>query len=120
MNAARRRKAENRRQAVALQYSSAEDLPRVLTSGSGHLAEHILELAKQHNIPVHENTTLAEILACLPQGTSIPPETFRLVAEVVCFLYHVDEQWRKEHGFLERVAGEVLTKGQSDGISTPS
>lgn len=103
MNAARRRKIQNRKQAVALQYSSAEDLPRVVASGAGELAEHILELARQHGIPVHENTSLAEILACLPSGSAIPPETFRVIAEIVCFLYYLDEEWRSEHGFLDTV-----------------
>ena len=100
MNAARRRKIESRKHAVALQYSSMDDLPRVVANGAGELAEHILNLARQHNIPIHEDTTLTEILSCLPQGTAIPQETFRLVAEIVCFLYQMDEEWRKEHTFL--------------------
>ena len=103
MNAARRRKIEGRKHAVALQYSSMEDLPRVLANGAGELAEHILRMAREHNIPIREDTTLTEILSCLPLGAAIPPETFRLVAEIVCFLYYVDEEWRKQHEFLEAV-----------------
>lgn len=98
-NGARHRKSV-RKSAVALSYESLEDLPRIVANGQGGLAERLIELARSRGIPVQEHDLLADLLSQASVGTTVSPETFRLVAEVVCFLYHTDRQWRAEHEFL--------------------
>ena len=85
-----------RKQAVALKYEEGERAPRVLASGAGEIARRILELAREHNVPIREDDSLAEILAKLDVGYEIPPETYRAVAEILAFLYRTDEAWRKQ------------------------
>lgn len=104
---ARRSKEESeRKKAVALEYSDISTLPRVLASGQGAIAEEIIALAKEHNIPVKENDTLAELLTKIQKGSSINQETFRLVAEVISWLYISDCEFREKHEFLSPMLGE--------------
>ena len=39
------------KQAVALEYNPAEDAPRIIASGTGALAERIIEKAKEADVP---------------------------------------------------------------------
>ena len=80
----------NSSRAVALSYSNQEELPRIVATGSGTLAQKIVEIALRSGVPVQENQELVALLGGLLPGTPITPESFRLVAEVVSFLYHVD------------------------------
>lgn len=91
----------NRERAVALKYKEADDLPRVVASGAGEIAKRIIKLAKDHDIPVYEDQILTELLSEIDVGKYISPKTYRLVAEVICFLYYVDKKWREEHQSLQ-------------------
>lgn len=101
-----------RDRAVALQYSDPDELPRLLASGAGALAARIRELAERHNIPIAEDPKLTDLLFDLDVGEEISRETFRLVAEIIVFLYHVDEQWRRAHPELDRMIPELQSLDQ--------
>ena len=92
-----------RRQAAAVRYQSLGELPEVVASGSGEVADTIVRLAEEAGIPVHESRELVEQLRRLPPRVPVPPQTFRLVAEVISFLYAADEKWRDQHRFLDPV-----------------
>lgn len=80
-----------RRRAVALRYRRGEDVaPVVVAKGAGLVAERIIEIAKEHNIPLYEDPDLAEILAKLDLGSIIPPELYQAVAEVLAFVYNLN------------------------------
>ncbi len=91
------------KKAVALQYGDLDRLPAVVAGGCGEMAKRIIALAQEHGIPVTSNAPLAAMLSALKCGDEIPAESFALVAEVISFLYHVDKEWREEHGFLSEV-----------------
>src|SRR5262249_40189539 len=79
-----------RRQAVALRYDPKQDrAPKVVAKGRGSLAERILEVARAHNIPVREDKDLVQILSLLDLDREIPPELYRVVAEILAFVYGV-------------------------------
>lgn len=90
--------------AVALEYSELDNLPSVVATGRDNLAEQIVNFAKQHNIPVREDAALTEMLKELSVGSAISPQTFKIVAEVITFLYALDKEWREAHPFV----GEVV------------
>ena len=94
------KKEQGPHSAIAVHYESIEELPRILASGKGELAKQIIELAKKHNIPVVQNLSLSELLTKLDVGATISPESFSLMAEVLCFLYLADQKWQAEHGDL--------------------
>ena len=85
-----------RQKAVALRYAEGSRAPTVVASGAGEIAKRILNLAKEHNVPIKRDDTLVEILSRLDIGFEIPPETYRAVAEILAFLYRTDEAWRKK------------------------
>ena len=89
---------------MALEYSDIDQLPTVVASGTDSAAEKLIEFAKSHHIPVREDATLAEMLKEVSVGAAITPQTFRLVAEVITFLYAADKEWREKHDFLKPVA----------------
>jgi len=80
------------KKAAALRYNPGLDQsPTMVGAGSGKIAEQILKLAKEHNIPIHEDADLVEILAHLNPGDEIPPATYVVVAEILAFIYKVNE-----------------------------
>ncbi|RFA28523.1 hypothetical protein CAI21_11655 [Alkalilimnicola ehrlichii] len=74
------------RLAVALHYDG-EGAPKVTASGAGHVAEQIVELAREHDIPLHQSEELVELLAQVPLEHEIPEALYRVVAEVIAFAY---------------------------------
>lgn len=79
------------RQAIALSYDPAEDAPKVIASGRGHLAERIIEKAKESDVPVHRDDRLADTLSRLEIGDMIPPELYEVVAEILVFVDAMDK-----------------------------
>ncbi len=74
--------------AIALQYDG-ENAPIVTASGEGVIAEEILRIAREHNIPLREDALLAELLSDLDLGEEIPPMLYRVIAEVIAYAYLV-------------------------------
>jgi flagellar biosynthesis protein len=85
-------KANKPKKAAAIRYQPGmEQSPTMVGAGSGKIAEHIIALAKEHNIPIHEDADLVEILSHLNPGDEIPPATYVVVAEILAFIYKVNE-----------------------------
>ena len=74
--------------AVALEYDG-RGAPKITAKGTGELAEQILQLAREHDIPLHEDPVLSEVLAQVDLGDQIPPALYLAVAEVIAFAYLV-------------------------------
>lgn len=71
--------------AVALQYDRT-GAPRVVAKGRGALGEKIVEIAREHDVPIEENEVLAGALSNIDIGDEIPEELYRAVAEVLVFV----------------------------------
>ncbi len=89
-------KKKKMKQAIALEYNPAEDAPKVIASGQGVLAERIIEKAKESNVPLHRDDSLAETLSRLEIGEMIPPELYEVVAEILVFVDAMDKIRQKE------------------------
>jgi flagellar biosynthesis protein len=86
-------KAKDNRRAVALRYAPKEDrAPKLVAKGRGYLAEKIIELARQHNIPIREDKNLLQILSRLDLNQEIPPDVYRAVAEILAFVYRLSNR----------------------------
>jgi len=84
------------KKAVALRYDQEkESAPSVIGKGQGLMAERILELAKEHDIPIHEDSDLAEILSRLDLQAEIPPDTYVVVAELLAFIYRTNDSYKR-------------------------
>ncbi|MDH4274225.1 MAG: EscU/YscU/HrcU family type III secretion system export apparatus switch protein [Gammaproteobacteria bacterium] len=75
--------------AVVLKYSGDAMAPRVVAKGEGLLAQKIIEIARQHNIPLYEDAELVKILSKLDVNDEIPVSLYVAVAEVLAFVYHL-------------------------------
>lgn len=77
--------------AVALRYRpEAGAAPEIVAKGEGFLAEEILRIARENDVPLRQDPALAGALATLDIGQQIPPELFRAVAEVLAFVYKMN------------------------------
>lgn len=87
------------KEAIAISYDPVKsDAPKVVAKGKGRIAENILEKAKEHDIPVQEDSSLVEILGQLDLDESIPEELYKAVSEVFAYIYQLD----REHGLRKR------------------
>ncbi|ABD07044.1 type III secretion proteins, related to flagellar biosynthesis protein FlhB [Rhodopseudomonas palustris HaA2] len=71
--------------AVALYYDKG-GAPRVVAKGRGTIGAKIIEVAKEHNVPIEENEVLAGALSHVELGDEIPEELYKAVAEVLVFV----------------------------------
>lgn len=78
---------------VALRYdASSSEAPRVIAKGQRLIAERILELAREHDIHVHEDPVLVGLLAKIDVNAEIPPDLYGAVAEVLSFVYRLNKR----------------------------
>lgn len=90
---------EEKKTAVALEYEPGERAPKVIASGRGVLAEKIIDVAKEADVPVHKDAKLARSLSILDIGEYIPPELYSIVAEILVFVDGMDRiQSKVQHG----------------------
>jgi flagellar biosynthesis protein len=80
------RRQDPPRRAVALHYSGT-GAPRITASGGGAVAERIVAIAREHDVPIHEDPLLSAALAQVPLGHEIPENLYVAVAEVLAFVY---------------------------------
>jgi flagellar biosynthesis protein len=76
------------RTAAGIRYDGG-DAPRLVASGRGRTAERILELAREHGIPVREDAELADALAQLEVDRDVPPELWQAVAQALVWAYRL-------------------------------
>ena len=79
------------RKAAAIQYDQAKNMaPRVVAKGKGHIADQIVRLARENDVPLHEDRNLANVLEAMELESEIPAELYRAVAEVLVFIYRLN------------------------------
>ena len=83
--------------AVALLYDREKaDAPQVVASGKGVIAQKIIETAREAGIYIQEDPDLVEILSKVPLGEEIPPELYQTIAEVLSFVYQMNDKFREK------------------------
>jgi flagellar biosynthesis protein len=76
------------RRAVALYYDGRR-APRVTAKGQGVVAERILAVAREHDVPLREDQSLVALLSRLELGEEVPQNLYKAVAQVIAFAYLV-------------------------------
>ncbi len=85
------KKEDRIKKAVALKYERGKDAaPKVTAKGRGAIADKILALAKEHKIPIEKDSTLMEALYRLDINEGIPEELYKVVAELLAFIYRMN------------------------------
>jgi len=79
------------RKAAALKYDvQTNSAPVIKAKGMGDVAEKIIQLARDNGIPIKEDPDLVELLVQLDLEQEIPPELYKIVAEILAFVYKLD------------------------------
>lgn len=89
------------KRAVALRYGDNDPAPIVVASGTGFVAEKMVEVANDNDVPVFEDTSLATVLSQLELGTAIPEELYKTVVDIYVFFLHFSPKQRMEDAALE-------------------
>jgi len=79
------------KRAAAIKYDQARNMaPRVVARGKGHIADQIIRVARENDVPLHEDPNLANVLEAMELESEIPAELYRAVAEVLVFIYRLN------------------------------
>ena len=79
---------EQLRKAVALYYDG-DSAPVVTAKGLGDEAERIMAVAKEHGVPLCDNSALVDLLVTLELGDIIPEALYISVAHIIAFAYEL-------------------------------
>ncbi|WOJ93327.1 EscU/YscU/HrcU family type III secretion system export apparatus switch protein [Congregibacter variabilis] len=78
-------------QSAALSYSG-EGAPVLVAKGENAIADRIVELAAENGVPIVQDGQLTELLCQIPLGDEVPPALYVAVAEVLAYVYRLNEQ----------------------------
>lgn len=86
---------KKQKKAIALKYGQDDAVPKVTGKGKDWLAEKIIEVAKEHDIPIRTDADLVEILEQVELNQEIPLEVYAVVAEIFAYIYKVNQKKKK-------------------------
>ena len=82
--------------AISLKYNGDSNrAPRVTAKGQGWVAEKIIAMAQQQNIPIKKDKYLVELLEKIDVGREIPESLYKLVAELLAWVYQLNKEYSK-------------------------
>lgn len=100
------KKIRDRLRAAALRYRHGKDrAPQMVAKGEGKIAAQIIALAEEYGIPITEDPDLVEILSKMDIGQEISPALYKIVAELLVFVYRLKQRW------LETEAAQAAPPG---------
>jgi len=92
--------------AIALEYDGKQ-APLVTAKGHDEIANRILQLAHESNVPIQKDNELALVLDHIDLGDHIPEALYVIIAEILTFAYRLsgkhkdfmdDIEMRSDHG----------------------
>ena len=64
----------------------------VSRKGDDLVADRIVEVAREHNIPIREDRNLVQVLSLLDLNQEIPPSVYKAVAEILAWVYRLSHR----------------------------
>ncbi len=92
-----------KRQAIALRYDG-KHAPNLTAKGDAELAEAILAIAREYEVPIYENADLVRLLAQLELGEAISEALYRCIAEIIAFAWYLKGKSPEDNS-----AGRLIT-----------
>ncbi|MEF9951322.1 MAG: EscU/YscU/HrcU family type III secretion system export apparatus switch protein [Clostridium sp.] len=80
-----------RKKAAAIKYEKGLSAPIVTAMGFGEVAQKIIDVATDSNIPIVENTDIVDNLTPESIGDNIPNELYEIVAELLAYIYSIEK-----------------------------
>lgn len=88
--------------AAALSYDQEnQDAPILSAFGEGHVAEKMLEVARESGVPVHTDAKLSSMLSKLSIGDEISEDMYEAVAKVLAFVGEIDRRFGERNKFVQ-------------------
>jgi flagellar biosynthesis protein len=85
---------QTKNSAVSLKYSGGiTGAPKVTAKGQGWVAERIIALAQEQNIPIRKDKDLVELLEKIDVGKEIPASLYKVVAELLAWVYQLNNDY---------------------------
>ena len=104
------------KRAIALEYDGA-NAPRISAMGDDALARRIIEIAREHGIPLLENDELAGLLSQLDLGDEIPETLYLCVAQIIAFAYRLRGRVPQGHAAED---GDIPHREPRTGMEVPT
>lgn len=79
-------KTENKNKVVAIKYKDGVEAPFITAKGTGKKADFILQIAKENNVHIQQDSNLVEFLGNQSVGDFISEETWDVVAKIFAFI----------------------------------
>lgn len=81
---------------VVLKYDQEKSgAPVVVAKGKGYIAENILKIAEENGVPLKEDNDLINYLMSLELYEEIPPELYKVIAEILAFIFKANEDYKQ-------------------------
>ncbi len=88
------------KKAVALDYDiDINQAPKVIAKGKGELANNIIKIAQDNDIPIKKDEDLIELLSAIDIDKEIPESMYKAVSEIFSFIYDLTTLERKKREF---------------------
>lgn len=79
------------KKAAAVKGDLDNNKAKIVSRGSGDLANEIVRIAKEYNIAIKQDKDLAEVLSTLDVYDNIPDDMYEAVAEILQELYKINK-----------------------------
>ncbi len=75
--------------AVAIKYTPNVPAPFIIAKGKGTIAKIIKKIAEENGIHIMSMPDLADSLIEIDEGSFIPEEYYKIIAEILVFIQHL-------------------------------
>ena len=80
--------------AVSLQYKKGKNAaPKITAKGQGWMADRIIKMAQENNIPIREDKDLLHLLSEIDVGQEVPESLYKVVAELLAWVYQLNKNY---------------------------
>ena len=84
--------------AISLQYQKEiNSAPKITAIGEGWVAEKIIEIAQERNIPIRKDKDLLNLLSEIDVGSEVPESLYKVVAELLSWVYQLNKNYPDSH-----------------------
>jgi flagellar biosynthesis protein len=88
------KKNKTNNSAISLKYSRGSDsAPKVTAKGQGWVADKIIAMAEEQNIPIKKDKDLISLLEKIDVGNEIPESLYKVVAELLAWVYQLNKDF---------------------------
>ena len=85
---------KKKKSAISIQYKKDENgAPKVTAKGQGWMAEKIIAMAEEQNIPIKSDKDLMALLEKIDVGQEIPESLYKVVAELLAWVYNLNKEY---------------------------